>query len=62
MNAMFKRKKASASSMAIIGLGRVVRRLGRLVGGKVGAGIVGFGLAHVFLGSLAKFRSQLRFR
>lgn len=59
---MFTRKKASSAGRALIVLGRIVRRLGRLVGGKIGAGIMGYGLAHIVLGNLAKFSSEMRSR
>ncbi|HHU76472.1 MAG TPA: hypothetical protein GXZ24_06230 [Firmicutes bacterium] len=59
---MFIRKRASTTSKVLIGLGRFSKRLGKTVGGKIGAGIVGFGLAHILLGSLAKLRSGMRFR
>jgi len=59
---LFTRKKASTAGKTLIVLGRIVRRFGRLVGGRIGAGIMGYGLAHIVLGNLAKFSSGMRFR
>lgn len=44
----------------VSGIGVLVAGLGRMVGGRMGAGIAGFGLAHVVLGLLDKFRPSLR--
>ncbi|CEO89701.1 hypothetical protein [Syntrophaceticus schinkii] len=65
MNALFGKKKAAVStttSKAIIGLGALVTGIGRVVGGRVGDGITGFGLAHVVLGTLDMFRPSVRTR
>jgi len=48
------------TSKVIIGLGTVVSSIGKKLGGKVGAGILGFGLAHITLGLLNRMRSPLR--
>lgn len=44
----------------VSGLGFVVLGLGKMIGGRLGAGIYGFGLAHVILGFLDRFRPSLR--
>ncbi len=65
MNALFGKKKAAVStttSKAIIGLGALVTGIGRVVGGRVGDGITGFGLAHVVLGTLDMLRPSVRTR
>ncbi len=59
---MFERKMESTTSMAIVGLGNIVHRFGKLVGGKIGAGIMGYGLAHIVLGKLAKVKSAMKVR
>ncbi len=38
----------------VIGLGSAVSGIGKKIGGKLGAGLFGFGLAHIFLGLLYK--------
>ena len=53
---MFRKKRMPVNSKLIMGLGALVTTVGKLVGGKVGSGIAGFGLAHIFLGTLAKYR------
>lgn len=53
---MFFKKRPTINSKLIMGLGALVTTLGKFVGGKVGSGIVGFGLAHLLLGTLAKYR------
>ncbi|NLA12598.1 MAG: hypothetical protein GX883_10825 [Firmicutes bacterium] len=42
--------KGSRSGMAVAGMGLVVTGIGKAIGGTVGAGIIGFGLAQVALG------------
>ena len=39
--------KGNPTSWTVAGLGLVVTGVGRMVGGNLGAGIMGFGLAHV---------------
>jgi len=39
-------------SWVVTGLGATVTGIGALMGGRVGAGLTGFGLAHVLLGTL----------
>ena len=33
---------------------------GRLIGGRIGAGIAGFGMAHIMLGFLDRLRPSMR--
>ncbi|AZR74429.1 hypothetical protein BBF96_14165 [Anoxybacter fermentans] len=50
-------KKPSTTSWVVSGLGLLVSALGaRMLKKKVGAGILGFGLAHILLGQLDRFR------
>ncbi|MGI6606174.1 MAG: hypothetical protein ACOX2X_03910 [Peptococcia bacterium] len=44
------------TSLVLTGLGATVTGIGALVGGRMGAGLTGFGLAHVVLGTLDMFR------
>ncbi len=44
------------SSWVVTGLGATVTGIGALVGGRMGAGLTGFGLAHVVLGTLDMLR------
>ncbi|SFR10465.1 hypothetical protein [Desulfoscipio geothermicus] len=53
--------KGTKTSWIILGTGAAVAGLGRLVGGSLGAGITGFGLAHVALGILDQFRPSVRY-
>ncbi len=53
---MFIKKRPTVNSKLIVGLGALVTTVGKLIGGRVGSGIVGFGLAHIFLGTLAKYK------
>lgn len=53
--------KADTTSWVITGVGAGVAGLGRLVGGTLGAGITGFGLAHMVLGQLDRLRPNVRF-
>jgi hypothetical protein len=55
-------KKTTTTSLVLTGLGATVTGLGALVGGRMGAGLTGFGLAHVVLGTLDMFRSSRRTR
>jgi hypothetical protein len=52
--------KSSTTSLAVAGTGAVVTGVGRLVGGRLGAMISGFGLAHVVLGLLDMARPTIR--
>jgi len=53
--------RGTTTSKAVLGTGVAVSFLGRTIGGKLGAGILGFGLAHVVLGALDKFRPSVRY-
>ncbi len=48
------------TSYIVTGLGAAVTGVGAVIGGSVGAGIAGFGLAHVVLGVLDNFRPTTR--
>lgn len=50
----------NTTSWVVTGVGAAVTGVGALVGGSLGAGIAGFGLAHVVLGVLDNFRPTLR--
>ena len=54
------RRKTSTTSWAVTGVGAVVTGVGKLVGGKLGAVMTGFGLAHVALGLLDMARPTIR--
>jgi len=63
VNAVLRRKnKATTTSKAVMGIGAMVAGLGRLVGGRIGDSITGFGLAHIVLGALDMFRPSTRIR
>lgn len=49
-------QKGSTTSWGITGLGVVVAGVGRMVGGTLGAGLMGFGLANIVLGLADMFR------
>ncbi|MEW5784598.1 MAG: hypothetical protein AB1767_05880 [Bacillota bacterium] len=53
-------KKGTTTSWAVAGLGIAVTGVGKVVGGSLGAGIMGFGLAHVLLGMLDMARPTVR--
>ncbi|WP_422448197.1 hypothetical protein [Thermoanaerobacterium sp. DL9XJH110] len=48
------------TSWVVTGVGAAVTAVGLITGGTVGAGITGFGLAHVVLGILDMFRPKVR--
>ncbi|WP_158212443.1 hypothetical protein [Natranaerobius trueperi] len=50
----------NSGERVVIGLGTIVSGVGRKLGGKIGAGILGFGLAHIFLGTLSKLKRPWR--
>ncbi|MDW7652437.1 MAG: hypothetical protein SCK29_07000 [Bacillota bacterium] len=52
--------KSSTTSMAVAGTGALVTGIGRMVGGRMGAWISGFGLAHIALGLLDLTRPTIR--
>lgn len=52
--------KKNTTSWFITGLGAAVTGIGSLIRGPIGAGIKGFGLAHIVLGTLDRFRPSRR--
>ncbi|OPZ65084.1 MAG: hypothetical protein BWY85_00804 [Firmicutes bacterium ADurb.Bin506] len=52
--------RGTAASWVVTGLGAVVSGVGSRMKGRVGDGLMGFGLAHVVLGVLDMFRPSLR--
>ncbi len=51
----------TTTGWAVSGLGLLVSTIGaKMVNKKVGAGILGFGLAHVVLGQLDRFRPTVK--
>jgi hypothetical protein len=53
--------KATTTSLAVAGVGTVVSGVGAtLLKNKWGAGVMGFGLAHVVLGILDMFRPSVK--
>ena len=53
-------KKGTTTSWTVAGLGVAVTGIGKVVGGPLGAGIMGFGLAHIMLGMLDMMRPTVR--
>jgi hypothetical protein len=53
-------RQNNTTSWVVTGVGAAVTGAGALVGGSIGAGIAGFGLAHVVLGVLDNFRPTVR--
>lgn len=53
-------RKGTTTGLAVTGVGLVVAGVGKMVGGQVGAGLMGFGLAHVALGLLDMTRPAVR--
>lgn len=54
-------KDPSTTSWVVSGLGLAVTALGaKMLNKKVGAGILGFGLAHVVLGQLDRLRPTVK--
>jgi len=50
----------NTTSWVVACVGAVVAGVGTMVGGNLGAGITGFGLAHIVLGILDMFRPTVR--
>ncbi len=48
------------TSWIVVGLGVIVSLIGWYIGGYWGAGILGFGLAHILLGVLDMFRTTVK--
>lgn len=61
---MFFRKKGKpvTTSRVTLGLGILVTGIGRMIGGRIGNTVTGFGLAHIVLGSLDMFRPAVKGR
>ncbi len=57
-----KKETTTTTSKMVIGVGALATGIGRLVGGRVGDGITGFGLAHIVLGTLDMVRPTVRMR
>lgn len=56
-----KKNKPQTTSWVVSGLGILVSSIGaRMAKNRVGAGIVGFGLAHVLLGQLDRLRPTVK--
>lgn len=53
--------KATTTSLTVAGLGAAVSTIGAtMLESRFGAGVLGFGLAHVVLGMLDYFRPSVR--
>ncbi|MHB8983808.1 MAG: hypothetical protein ACYC4E_00440 [Carboxydocellales bacterium] len=52
--------KATTTSWTVTGLGAAVTGIGAMLSGTLGAGVIGFGLAHVALGLLDMARPTVR--
>ncbi len=59
---MLMKKRKTTTSKAVMSIGAFVTGIGRLVGGRIGDGITGFGLAHIVLGAIDMLRPSTRFR
>ena len=58
---MHKAKDPTTTSWAVSGLGLLVSTVGaKLITKKFGAGILGFGLAHIVLGQLDRLRPSVK--
>jgi len=53
--------KGTTTSWTVLATGAAVTGLGRVIGGTLGAGITGFGLAHIALGVLDQFRPSVKY-
>jgi len=53
---------AMTTSWIVVAVGAIVAAIGYYIGDMLGAGILGFGLAHVILGILDMFRPSVRAR
>ncbi len=61
INKLIKSKDPKTTSWFVSGLGLAVSALGtKLINRKIGAGILGFGLAHVVLGQLDRLRPTVK--
>ncbi len=50
----------NTTSWIVTGVGAAVTGVGAMLGGNLGAGVAGFGIAHVVLGMLDNFRPTIR--
>ncbi len=59
---MFRKKKviSTTTNKTIIGIGALATGIGRIVGGRVGDGITGFGLANIMLGTLDMLKPSVK--
>lgn len=53
-------RKGTTTSWTVTGLGVIATATGRMIGGSLGAGLMGFGLAHIALGLLDMSRPTVR--
>jgi hypothetical protein len=63
MNHFKKQRSPSMTSWSVIGLGALVALLGRSLcdhDERLGAGVTGFGLAHILLGALDMLRPTIK--
>lgn len=60
MNMAGMMRKGTTTSWTVAALGVAVTATGKVVGGSLGAGIMGFGLAHIALGLLDIARPSVR--
>ncbi|SET21168.1 hypothetical protein [Anaerobranca gottschalkii] len=51
---------AKTTSYTVVGLGIIVSLIGWYIRGELGAGILGFGLAHIVLGLLDTARPSVK--
>ncbi|MEW6523590.1 MAG: hypothetical protein AB1445_08500 [Bacillota bacterium] len=52
--------KAQTTSWVVLGLGAAVSAVGLAIPGRLGSGVIGFGVAHVVLGALDMLRPSVR--
>jgi len=63
MNHFKKQRSPSMTSWSVVGLGALVTLLGYSLSDhdeRLGAGVTGFGLAHILLGALDMFRPTIK--
>lgn len=53
-------QKGNKTGLAMAGAGLFIAGVGRVVGGTMGAGITGFGLAHVAMGMMDMFKPLVK--
>ena len=52
--------QGNTTSWVVTGLGVIIALIGWYLGGLWGAGLLGFGIAHVYLGILDMFRPAMK--